>query len=91
MKEATPAGELLVQSWLGPRGGGGGAAGEADGVVEGVLFATAGGNDPEELVASFDRLAAWVDHSLDLYKVCVVWAGAECWNVAVAVQLRCDV
>lgn len=40
-----------------------------DGVVEGLLFATAGEGDPAELVQAFDRLAAWVDRSLDLYKV----------------------
>lgn len=64
MKEAVPAGDLLVQSWLGGRAGGG-----RTGVEEGLLFATAAGGDPAELVAAFDRLAAWVDRSLDLYKV----------------------
>ena len=69
MKEAVPAGELLVQSWLGgPQ--------KATGVEEGLLFATAAGGDPGELVAAFDRLAAWVDRSLDLYKV-----GAGGWWV----------
>lgn len=68
MKEAVPEQDLLIQSWLGGRRGGG-AAGESDGVVEGLLFATAADGDPEELVAAFDRLAAWVDNSLDIYKV----------------------
>ena len=71
MKEAVPQQELLMQHWLGPpRGGAGGAApaGESDGVVGGLLFATAGGGDPGELVLAFDRLAAWVDRSLDLYR-----------------------
>lgn len=56
MKASVPVGELLVQHWLG-------------GGEEGILFATAGEGDPACLVQAFDRLAAWVDHSLDLYKV----------------------
>ncbi|EFN55699.1 hypothetical protein CHLNCDRAFT_133982 [Chlorella variabilis] len=58
MKESIPAGELLVQSWLGWGG---------EGVEERLLFATAGEGDPAELVQAFDRLAAWVDNSLDIY------------------------
>jgi transcription initiation factor TFIID subunit 5 len=68
MKEAVPQQELLLQHWLGPGRGGAALAGESDGVVEGLLFATAGGGDPAELVLAFDRLAAWVDRSLDLYR-----------------------
>lgn len=71
MKEAVPEQNLLIQSWLGGRRGS--AAGESDGVVEGLLFATAADGDPEELVAAFDRLAAWVDNSLDIYKVHCCW------------------
>ncbi|KAL4432555.1 hypothetical protein ABPG77_000492 [Micractinium sp. CCAP 211/92] len=67
MKEAVPEQNLLIQSWLGGRRGSG-APGESDGVVEGLLFATAADGDPEELVAAFDRLAAWVDNSLEIYK-----------------------
>ncbi|KAI3425901.1 hypothetical protein D9Q98_007874 [Chlorella vulgaris] len=60
IKESVPATDQLAQSWLG-RGG-------EEGVVEGLLFATSAEGDPAELVAAFDRLAAWVDNSLDLYK-----------------------
>lgn len=67
IKESVPATDQLAQSWLG-RGG-------EEGVVEGLLFATSAEGDPAELVAAFDRLAAWVDNSLDLYKVSE-WSGA---------------
>ncbi len=77
MKEAVPEQNLLIQSWLGGRRGSG-APGESDGVVEGLLFATAADGDPEELVAAFDRLAAWVDNSLEIYKVRQA-DGVFCW------------
>jgi hypothetical protein len=67
MKEAVPEQEVLVQSWLGQ--------GQGEAVVERLLFATAGGGDPAELAASFERLATWVDNSLDLYKVSGSWPG----------------
>lgn len=72
MKESIPAGELLVQSWLGWGG---------EGVEERLLFATAGEGDPAELVQAFDRLAAWVDNSLDIYNVGAAaggWQRQEC-------------
>lgn len=73
MKEAVPEQEVLVQSWLGQ--------GQGEAVVERLLFATAGGGDPAELAAGFERLATWVDNSLDLYKA-RVWG---CWRAALCV------
>ena len=40
-----------------------------DGVVENLLFSTAAEGDPAAYAAAYDRLAAWVDSSLDLYRV----------------------
>ncbi|KAK9828987.1 hypothetical protein WJX72_003246 [[Myrmecia] bisecta] len=38
------------------------------GFVEDLLFYITADNDTAQYVSSFDKLAAWVDHSLDLYR-----------------------
>lgn len=38
------------------------------GIVQNLLFYNAADNDPEQYLVSFDRLAAWVDNSLDMFK-----------------------
>ncbi len=40
-----------------------------DGVIENLLFSTAAEGEPTAYLQAFDRLAAWVDNSLDLYRV----------------------
>lgn len=43
------------------------------GIVEDLLLYLVADNDPEQYVKAFDRLASWVDHSLDLYQVCFLY------------------
>lgn len=40
-----------------------------DGVIENLLFSTVADGDLAAYVHAYDRLAAWVDSSLDLYRV----------------------
>ena len=39
------------------------------GIVEDLIFYLVADNDPEQYVVAYDRLAAWVDNSLDIYQV----------------------
>lgn len=41
----------------------------SNGIVENVLYSLAD-HSPKQYADSFHRLAAWVDNSLDLYRVC---------------------
>lgn len=43
---------------------------DSDNALDDLLFSYAAENDPQRFVDSFDQLVAWVDSSLDLYKVC---------------------
>ena len=40
-----------------------------DGVIENLLFNTEAEGKPAAYLQAFDRLATWVDNSLDLYRV----------------------
>lgn len=49
----------------------------SSGIVENVLYSLADQN-PSQYADSFQRLAAWVDNSLDLYRVCHMRLHAGC-------------
>lgn len=59
IREAGGAEEMALQQLLDAE----------DGVVENLLFSTEAEGEPAAYVAGYDRLAAWVDASLDLYRV----------------------
>lgn len=42
---------------------------DSDNALDDLLFSYAAESDPQRFVESFDQLVAWVDSSLDLYKV----------------------
>ena len=52
----------------------------SNGIVENVLYSLAD-QDPKQYAESFQTLAAWVDNSLDLYRVrktdCFLFAAAH--------------
>ena len=57
----------------------------SSGIVENVLYSLADQN-PTQYADSFQRLAAWVDHSLDLYRVCQTSLNQACKSLHLALK-----